>query len=82
MINVSCHALMPNTYYFSQSRVLEKAILNPPAACNGYTWQILFKVRSLEVFNINFNYMLNITQIQKHILIKTVVGNKERIIRK
>lgn len=37
LINVSCHALMSNTYYFSQSRVPEKAILNPPAARNGYT---------------------------------------------
>lgn len=41
-------------YTFSQSRVPEKAILNPAAACNGYTYQILFKVRSLEVFSINF----------------------------
>lgn len=57
MINVSCHVLVFNTYYFSQSRVPEKAILNPPAACNGYTQQILCKVRSLEVFNINFKIM-------------------------
>lgn len=28
--------------------------MNPAAARNGYTQQILLKVRSLEVFNINF----------------------------
>lgn len=47
LINVSCHTLMSNTYYFSQSGVEEKAILNPPAARNGYTQKILLKVRSL-----------------------------------
>lgn len=57
LINVSCHTLMSNTYYFSQSGVEEKAILNPPAARNGYTQKILLKVRSLQVFNINFKIM-------------------------
>lgn len=47
LINVSCHTLMSNTYYFSQSRVPEKAILSTPAACNGYTQKIVLKLRSL-----------------------------------